>query len=248
MARSTVIKAASVPGSEPLRLSAFRLDDVMREAEQKIAAARETGAAMIREAQAQVEAIRASARQEGLRQGHAEGLVQGREQGRHEAFEAASKEFAAQQAGLMSACRQIIDAIEKDRAHWAASARQDLVELAMTIARRVVKHVGEREREVVLANLEEAVRLTGVRSDVTIAVNPADAEAARLFAKSLLDAQEQWQHTRVIEEPEVSPGGCRVQWGSGAVDATLETQLERIASELQALRTSEAAAEEGEPA
>jgi len=115
----------------------------------------------------------------------------------------------------------------------------------MAIARRVAWHVGREHREVVLANLEEAVKLVGARTDVTIAVNPLDAEAARAFAKSLIDMREQWQKVRIVDEPEISPGGCRVQWGSGSIDATLETQLDRIDAELSAGGTAHHEGHEG---
>lgn len=219
--------------SETVRLQPFRIDDVMREANQNIAAAKERAEAIVQEAQVQAVAIREAARREGREAGMQEGLRQGREQGRKEATEAAMREFASQHQSLITTVTGLIGSIERDRVHWNAAGRQDLIELAMAIARRVVEHVGECDREVVLANLEEAVRLVGARSDVTIAVSPKDAEAARLFARSLTEMQEQWQHVRIVEEPEVSPGGCRVQWGTGAVDATLETQLERIAAELR---------------
>jgi flagellar assembly protein FliH len=101
------------------------------------------------------------------------------------------------------------------------------------VARRVVRHVTERDREAVLANLEEAVRITGARSDVTVAVHPIDAETARIFARSLMKMSEEWKHVRIAEEPEVSPGGCRVQWNGGALDASIETQLERIEAALR---------------
>ena len=117
-------------------------------------------------------------------------------------------------------------------AAWEAAARQDLVDLAMAIARRVVRHVSESDRQVVVGNLDEAIRLAGERSDVTIKVNPADAEAARVFAESLADRQASCKLVKVVESPDISPGGCWIQWGSGAVDARIETQLDRIAAGL----------------
>lgn len=246
--RPNVISAEAAAKTPGLALRTFQLNDVMREAREMIARARETLDDARREAelilvqsraQAQAESIAVresafdAAQEAGTRMGHEEGYRQGLEQGRAEALDAATREFAERQAQLVSAFREIMDAVNGDRADWAAAARQDLIELAMAIARRVVRHVGEREREVVLANLEEAVRLTGARSEVTILVHPADAETARMFAQSLLDLKEHWEHIQVVEEPEVSAGGCRIQWGSGSVDASLETQLERIEAELR---------------
>jgi len=230
--KSTVIKADSVNRLEALGLRRFRLDDVMEEARKMIAAGRATAESIIHDAKKEADIIRQAAQEEGHQAGYSEGLEKGRQDGRQEALDEAGREFAQQQKNLIDTCQQVISQINEYRMSWYASARRDLIDLAMAIARRVAHHVGEYEREVVLANLEEAVQLAGMRSDVTIAVNPADADAARLFARSLIDMQEQWQHIKVVEEQEVSPGGCRVQWGSGAIDAQLETQLDRIEAEL----------------
>jgi len=232
MARSTVIKSGTGQRVEPVGLRAFRIDDVLREAQARVEAAQARAEQIVQEAQSQAQAIRDSARQEGHQAGHAEGTQKGQQAGRAEALAAAKKEFAEQQKQIVSTCKSLIAGIQADRSAWQAAARQDLVELAMAIARRVAPHVGERERDAVLANLEEAVRLAGARSEVTVLVNPKDAEAARVFADSLLEMKEQWSEVRVVEETEISPGGCRVQWGSGTVDATIETQLDRIAEAL----------------
>jgi flagellar assembly protein FliH len=249
-----VIKGDSAAVGKGLALRAFHMNDVMDEAREKLAgaldtvsAARQTLAAaneklsnarkeaeaILARARSEVAGIQDVAREAGRQEGFQAGYEEGRQAGRAEALEAARLEFAENQQSLIDTCRSMIETISRERANWLAAARQDVIELAEAIARRVVHHVGQRDREVVLANLEEAVRLVGVRSVVTIAVNPADAEAARVFAQSLLDLKEHWEHIQVAEEPEVSPGGCRVQWGSGSVDATLETQLDRIAAELK---------------
>ena len=251
MKKLAVIKAGSAARPEALGIRAFHFDDVAREARDLVAVARKQADALTaaaradadaahREAQAmreaarrEVDAIRESARKAGFSAGHEEGMKKGTDEGRAAALAAAQREFAQSSAQLAAAFRAGVDAIERGQAEWQAVARRDLAELALAIARRVVRHVGERDREVVLANLEEAVRLVGTRSDVTIAVHPADAEAARIFAQSLIDLKEHWEHVQVVEEPEVSRGGCRIQWGSGSVDAGLETQLDRIEAELK---------------
>jgi flagellar biosynthesis/type III secretory pathway protein FliH len=250
MSRSPgIIKAHSAQSLPATTLRAFQLNDVMDEARLYVAQAHAEADNTVRQAEDRLRQAEHRARQmeedarkrgdeRGRQEGYDRGLDEGREAGRKEAFEAASHEFAQQQASLVESCKAAISAIDTDRDIWLTSARQDLIELAVAIARRVACHVGREHREVVLANLEEAVRLVGARTDVTIAVNPLDTEAARAFAKSLIDMREQWQRVRVIDEPEISPGGCRVQWGSGAIDATLETQLDRIEAELNAGRAN----------
>jgi flagellar assembly protein FliH len=230
--RSMVIKAVEAVPLEGAVLKPFHFTDMMGEVNQALISARAESARILAQAKAQEDLIRQAASDQGFQAGFAEGMAKGQEQGRAEAFEAATKEFAASQKSLISSCEQIIAQINDKRVAWEAAARQDLVDLAMAIARRVVRHVSDHDRQVVLANMEEAVRLAGKRSEVTIMVNPGDAEAARVFARSLADRRAECREVQVIESTEASPGGCRIDWGSGAVDAGIETQLDRIAAEL----------------
>lgn len=227
----TIIKARSA-GPESLGARVFVVNDVLREAKGVLVAAQKNAAGTVEQARAQAGQICEQARKEGREAGFAAGREAGFKAGRDEAFAAARKEFSEQQKLLVAACEDLIGQIEAGRSLWLASARQDLVELAVAIARRVVRRVGEREREVVMGNLEEAIRLAGRRSEVNIRVHPADAAAARSFADGLLGRKDQWKHVEIVEDPRMSPGGCRVHWDSGAVDATLETQLDRIADQL----------------
>lgn len=250
--RSTVIKAVEALPLEGAALRPFHFSDMMGEVKEALVRAQAEAARMLAQARQQQEAIRQAACDRGYEAGLVKGRADGREQGRAEAFAEAAKEFAASQESLISSCRQIISQVNDARAAWEAAARQDLVDLAMAIARRVVRNVTERDRQVVLANIEEAVRLAGKRSELTIAVHPVDAEAARVFARTLADQFAESRHLRVVESPEVSPGGCRVEWGSGAVDADIQTQLDRIAAELgvrEAQRPEQdaASAQRGQP-
>jgi len=236
MARQSAVIKASTSTAAPavgLGLRTFQLNDVMKEAAAQLESTRNEAARILQDAKDQAAVIERRAHEAGHKEGFEKGVVEGREAGRVEAFESARQEFAQKQQSLIQACTQLMAGIEADRVAWCAAARHDLIDLALVIARRVVHHVGEHHREVVLANLEEAVRIVGARSDVFIAVHPDDAEAARSFAESLVDLQEHWEHVRVVAEPEVSPGGCRIHWGTGAIDATLETQLDRISAELR---------------
>ncbi len=239
----SVIKANSLPTLPNAHFRTFQLNDIIEEAKAFVARTHAEAEQVLREAEQRSRQIEQEARKQaderGHREGYQRGLQEGRDAGREEAFNAAREEFTRQQGNLVASCKATISTINADRDTWLTIARQDLIDLAMAIARRVAHHVGEAHRSVVLANLEEAVRLVGARTDVSIAVNPRDGEAARAFAKSLIDMREQWTRVRVVEEAEVAAGGCRVQWGSGSVDATLETQLDRIEQELNAGRQAE---------
>jgi flagellar assembly protein FliH len=245
--RSTVIKAGQTAGIAERELRQFKLDDILHEVLERVTAARAQAAEIIANARTDAERIRQEAREEGARLGREEGYRQGREAGRAEGIEAARVEYAEKHARLVQACERVIEELSESRATLEASARSDLIELATAIARRVARHVGQRDREVVRANLNEAIRLAGARTDVTVFVSPADAATAREFGATLMERSEGVQHVKIVEDNGIAPGGCRLQWGSGGVDARLETQLDRIAQELEAASSGRNDAAEADP-
>jgi len=232
----TVIKASQVGDArlcmERMVRGSFHLDDVLDEARRSVADARQEADALLQSARCEAENLRREAREEGYREGFAQGRSEGEQAGRREVFEAARQQFADQQQSLTAAWTAALEQIDAHRAEWLATARHDLIELAMAIAGRIVHCVGQRERAAVEANLDEAIRLTGRRSEVTVQVNPADAVAARAFAEEAVHRQETLENVRVQECEDLAPGGCRVVWGDGSVDASIDTQLERIANVL----------------
>lgn len=230
---STIIKAGTLSGAEQANIQPVEMVDLIMEAKGVLARAREDARGVMERARAEAEELRRSAREEGYAQGHEEGLREGRAAGHEEAMNIARAEFERKQRNLTASCRNLIEDINNHRASWQAAARHDLVDLAMAIGTRVAHAVGERERGVVLANLEKAVELAGRRSQITLVIHPEDAETARTFVPSLLGSKPERPYVDVREDEAVSPGGCRLEWETGAVDATLETQLNRIGAELR---------------
>ncbi len=162
-----------------LGLRSFQLNDVLHEARQKLASAQQEAAGLVEQARKEAAATRKAAHRQGYEAGFAEGQKAGRDAGHKEAFEAARSQFDQQQASLIAACRQLIDQINDQRADWWSAARQDLVDLAIAIAKRVARCVGQRERDAVIGNLQEAIQLVGRRSEITIQVNPAETTIRR---------------------------------------------------------------------
>ncbi len=236
----SVIKASQAGDAhvhmERLVRRSFQLDDVMTLARRTVAEARQEADTLLRTARLEAETILRAAREQGHREGFAQGRSEGAEVGRREAFETATRQFAEQHQSLAASWTTAIEQIEAHRSQWVASARQDLIELAMAIADRVAHCVGQHDRQAVQANLDEAVRLIGRRSEVTVYVHPQDADAARAFAADVANRQDALEHVEVKPCEDLAPGGCRVGWGDGNVDAALDVQLDRIARALHVAR------------
>ena len=103
---------------------------------------------------------------------------------------------------------------------------EETLALSMAIARAVVKHEVALAPETVRAVARAALDELSLGASVTIRVNPADEGTLERGLPHLeLPAT---IPLRLVADPAVAPGGCVVESGEGRVDATLETQLERV--------------------
>ncbi len=229
---ATVIKRNQLIGSAAASTRAFHLADYEAEAKQILARARRQADAILADAAAQAARIEEEAR----RQGHREGVEQGREEGRlagrDEAFRQAREEFERQRSDLAAALKTAMAAFDEQKSRFLLSARADVVALALEIARRVVKRIAATPAEaaaVAVENAAAALELVSPASDPVLRVNPADLQAMEAFAAELAASVRERRHVRVVADASVSPGGCLLETEEGRIDATLETQLDRIA-------------------
>lgn len=235
---SNVIKAP-VRFARAERVQPFSLVDVQAQADEIVRRAHAAAAGIVAAAREQADAERGVARQEGHDAGHAQGLAEGRETGRASALEEAKREFDERHTTLVNALNTALDQADRQKRELLADAYRDLVDLALAVARRVIKATGHLDRDAAVANAIEAIDLAGKRSDMRLEVHPLDLETLETFAESLAAADCQRAHVRIVAESTVSPGGCRLRSADGAVDATLETQIDEIARHL--LRREEGA-------
>ncbi len=170
------------------------------------AAARELAAA-----HAEAEAIREQARAEGFAAGRQEGIERGRE------------ELASAAEALAEALRGVGEL----RLQTAASVEREAIELALSLAGKVVVATLQIRPELVLEVIQGALRRVAGQRRISLVVNPADLETVRAALGDLQSqsaAVEQWD---LQPDARVPAGGALVRTAEGEVDATIETQLER---------------------
>jgi len=172
------------------------------------AAAKELAAAVL-----EAEQIRARAREEGFAAGRAEGL----EQGRADAGSAA--------AALAQALRELGEV--RDEA--AEAVERDAIELALSLAGKIVLASLQVRPELVVEVVQGALRRVAGQRAISILVNPADLETVRAALGDLHGqsaALEQWD---LQGDSRVPAGGAVVRTPQGEIDASVQTQLERAA-------------------
>lgn len=208
------------------------LGDVRAQAELILSRAESQASRTLMEARAERERIIAGAHEQGLRegteQGHAEGLVLGAERGRADAKQ-------AREAELQQIERSWADALESFNARRDAmldDARDALIALACRIASRVTHRVIEADPGVVVDQVRESVSMVMGASRLVVEVSPACHDLVRSALPGVMASLGSSAHTEVRTDESLSPGSCVVRSAAGVIDASIETQLDRIAEAL----------------
>jgi flagellar assembly protein FliH len=106
------------------------------------------------------------------------------------------------------------------------SAEEELLDLAVAIAERVVRTELAARREAVLPIVRTALEVARGRKVLAVRVNPKDYEVLAEHKGEVLASLE---GARVVPDAEIAAGGCIVEVDSGLVDARIESQLSEAA-------------------
>jgi flagellar assembly protein FliH len=176
-------------------------------------APRDGPARLIAQAEAEAESIRAQAHTEGRAAGHADGL----------------EEVSA----AVRALQEALQGVASLRASVAESVERDAVELALTLAEKILAGALQARPELVLDVVQGALRRVSDRRGIAVLVNPADLDTLQAAIAAQSSEINQPGQANPIELLDLQPdqrvdrGGAIVRSAEGEIDAGVQTQLER---------------------
>lgn len=162
-------------------------------------------------------AIRAEAHASGKTAGYAEGFKTGLSAGFEEGMRNAAGEIAKISA-LAGSFSGSIDDLE-------AQVADELLALAIDIAQQVVRCSLRVKPELIVVVVREAIAsLANPHGHPVLVLNPEDAGLVRQ------QLSEQLAHTawRIIEDPTIERGGCKVESGGSEVNAVIARRWQRV--------------------
>ena len=208
----------------------FSFQDVEAEARQTVAHARAEAEQILAAARAETEQLVQARRHEGYQAGVAEGRQAGAQQVRKETHDAAVQSAQAELTRLTQALAAGLSEYERNKRSLIAQAESGLIELAIAIARRVCKSCAAQSSDAAAANVRAVLELVRHQHDVELHVHPAEHALLQEVAQALLAQTAELQHVQVRADPAVPRGGCVLRTRDGTIDATIETQLDRVAA------------------
>lgn len=188
---------------------------------------------------AELQKLRQEARDEGyrdgLQQGRQDGLAIGIQEGRADGFAAFREETEEELAKQRSATEAFAQKLEAfaDSAfqavrEWKAEAEEAHAMIAIEIAERAVRQELSLSRESVVALAKEALAELHQGLEFRVLVNPSDVGEIEGRQKDILEALTHVRGIEVVADGSIK-AGCMVESHSGAIDARIETYLQRIA-------------------
>ena len=154
---------------------------------------------------ADIERIHLEAHEQGYSAGFAEGQA---------AAQLTADQIAALLGNLPSALKSIDQLIA-----------EQLLATALEVASQVVRQTLVIKPELILPVVREAVGSLNLHNGhPALFLHPDDARLIR----QMIGEQLSHNNWRIIEDPALTPGGCRVEMGASEVDARLETRWRRV--------------------
>lgn len=168
-----------------------------------------------------IEALQQQAQEEGYKAGFEQGHTAGFKAGQ----QAGQQDIKQQVAHLQN----IISTLQQPLAELDQQIEQDLVNLAITMTRQLVRRELKQEPEHVIGAMRAALQALPVTDrKIKIYVHPEDLAIIQKGLSLDQDADNrQW-----IEDPLLTRGGVKLETADTMVDATVESRLNSLISKL----------------
>ena len=151
-----------------------------------------------------------------LEAAHREAFHKGLEEGRRQA--------EAQVEASVARLARAVEEIAGLKPRLRAEVEREAVELALAIARRVLRRELHIDPEAVLGLAKAAFEKAALRELTAVRLHPSHAAAVRAHLARIGAPQA----IQIREDASLEPGAVLVETVRGAIDASMETQLEEI--------------------
>lgn len=161
----------------------------------------------------QIEAIYQQAKNEGYQAGYQEG-----------------KQHATVEMEITIQHLQVLMVkFEEELQHIDQTVAQELLELAIEFARKIVTQSLELKPELIIPIIQDAIQhLPSAMQPLHIILHPEDATLVRIQLENQL-SHSKW---KIYENSQIERGGCKVEAGGCEIDATLTSRWKTILSKV----------------
>lgn len=229
-ASSRVLKASDVR-SLGSRI-AFNYEDIRKQCEQHIVEVQAQARKIIEDAQQKAEEIRRQAQDTGRTHGRQEGMAEADRELNRRAQELAVREAERRLQTALPALEAAARHVAGERERWLAEWESSAVRLAVAIASRIVRAELSVQPELARGMITDALQTAAGSTRLRVRLHPDDIAELGPQAEDVVQSLASCGEATIIPDATIERGGSLVETQHGTIDARLDTQLERITSEL----------------
>ena len=227
-----IIKADAIPDVPNAKTAVLNLADFAAEARSIVLEARKEAARIGAQAKAEADATERQVRQRGYADGFASSQNDGYAEGRRQARNEARAKFAQEYAELLDLAGRVVDELSTARAETLQRASEEILQMAVMLAERIVTRVAVADIEAAKGNLVKALELAHLGCELEVKVNPDQLAALQEHMPQIVRAVGGTEAVRLTGDAGISPGGVKAFTRHGTIDATVEKQLANAARAL----------------
>ncbi|WP_419250313.1 flagellar assembly protein FliH [Borreliella afzelii] len=150
--------------------------------------------------------------------------AKGREEGYSKGYESGFEDFDK----VMRKFHSIIASLIAERKGILESSSGQIVNLVMQIAIKVIKRITDSQKDIVLENVNDALKRVKDKTQITIRVNLDDLDIVRHKKSDFISRFDVIENLEIIEDPNIGKGGCIIETNFGEIDARISSQLDKI--------------------
>ncbi len=130
----------------------------------------------------------------------------------------------------------LIEGTERLKDELYRKIENDVVEISVMIAKKIIGDIAEEDRDIVVNIAKEAIKRASDREVLRIRVAPVDYDALNKKRSELLQCIDGIKSLIFEADESVQPGGCLIETNQGEIDARIESQIKVIKGALTAAR------------
>ena len=192
----------------------------------------------------QLEELQKQAYDEGFQQGKDEGYQTGFQQGQEDGRQQGIIKGQEEVSQTIKYFVQIMKFLAKPIEQVNEAVEQELINLSMATAKQIIRREINVDPGQIIAVIKEALSALPPQSEkIKVYLHPSDAKIVRENLNRPADqntpenlttnqSDQDDDNWSVIDEPNITRGGCRIKSESSQIDASVETRIAEIAARI----------------
>jgi len=132
----------------------------------------------------------------------------------------------------------LFEELDSLKARAFSESEQEIVQLSLAIARKIVKKEVSMDPDTVRRSVKSALEYLNDKSFMRVLIHPRDMKNLEQYLPELAE-EKKIERFELAEDNCVDPGGCILESGFGRINATIESQLDELETEIEDLFQSQ---------